>query len=93
MRDLRLLDESITLSSAIQLCGFSSVVGSLWQIVDIYTAEIAKNIYKWILQEGEFDVRRSAEGLHKAVRNLRDRTRMKERNDPLVWASFIHIGV
>ena len=30
-RDFRLLDESISLSSAIQLSGYPSVVGSLWQ--------------------------------------------------------------
>jgi tetratricopeptide (TPR) repeat protein len=92
MRNFRLLDESITLSSAIQLCGYPSVVGSLWQVMDNRSAEIAKDVYEWILQEGIFDVRRSAEGLHNAVRDLRDRTRFKTKTDPLVWAPFIHIG-
>ena len=95
MRDFRLLDESISLSSAIQLSGYPSVVGSLWQVMDSHSAEVARDVYEWILQgEGELDVRRSAEGLHKAVRDLRDRTRFKmKKTDPLVWASFIHVGI
>lgn len=32
MRNFRLLDESINLASAIQLCGYPAVVGSLWQV-------------------------------------------------------------
>jgi CHAT domain len=92
-RNFRLLDESISLSSAIQLCGYPSVVGSLWQLMDNHSAEVAKDIYEWILHEGELDFRRSAEGLHKAVYGLRDRTRHKMKTDPLVWASFIHVGI
>ena len=97
MRNFRLLDESINLSSAIQLSGYPSVVGSLWQVRDSHSAEVARSVYEWILKDGKFDGRRSAEGLHKAVRSLRDRTRVKFRstmeNDPLIWASYIHIGI
>ena len=97
MRNFRLLDESISLSSAIQLSGYPSVVGSLWQVIDSHSAEVARDVYEWILKEGELDVRRSAEGLHKAVRDLRDRTRIKlgshTKSDPLVWASYIYIGI
>ena len=43
------------------------------------------------------DGRRSAQGLHKAVRSLRDKTRLKVHSimmsDPIVWAPFIHIGI
>jgi tetratricopeptide (TPR) repeat protein len=93
MQNFRLLDESISLSSAIQLSGYSSVVGSLWQVMDSHSVEVARDIYKWILREGELDFRRSAEGLHRAVRDLRDRKRFKTKTDPLVWASFIHVGI
>jgi CHAT domain-containing protein len=93
MRNFRLLDESISLSSAIQLCGYPSVVGSLWQVRDSYSAEVARDVYAWILEEGELDVRRSAEGLHKAVRCLRDRSRFMMKHDPLIWAPFIYIGI
>ena len=94
MRNFHLLDESISLSSAIQLSGYPSVVGSLWQVIDRHSADVARDVYTWILEEkGELNVRRSAEGLHKAVRDLRDRTRFSTKSDPLVWASFIHVGV
>ena len=94
MRYFKLMDESISLSSAIQLSGYPSVVGSLWQLADNRSAEVAREVYKWIIQgEGELDVRRSAEGLHRAVCDLRDRTRFMRKTDPLVWASFIHIGI
>ena len=50
MRDFRLL-ESISLSSAIQLSGYPSVAGSLWQLMDSHSAEVARDLYKWILQK------------------------------------------
>jgi CHAT domain-containing protein len=93
MRNFHLLDESISLSSAIQLSGYPSVVGSLWQVIDRHSAEVAKDVYAWILEGGELEVQRSAEALHKAVRALRNRTRFCMKNNPLVWASFIHVGV
>jgi tetratricopeptide (TPR) repeat protein len=97
MRDLRLLDESISLSSAIQLSGYPSVVGSLWQVADNHSAEVARIVYEWILVADKLDVRRSAEGLHKAMRILRDSTRTNvgslRRSNPLVWAPYIYIGI
>jgi CHAT domain-containing protein len=97
-RDFRLLDESISLSSAIQLSGYPSVVGSLWEVTDNYSAEVAKDVYTWILEGGGgLDTQRSGEGLHRAVRVLRDKTRIDSRsainNDPLVWAPYIHVGI
>ena len=93
-RNLHLLDESISLSSAIQLSGYPSVVGSLWQVHDSHSAELSGDVYSWILNgKGELDVRRSAEGLHIALRDLRERTRFMRKHDPLIWASFIHVGI
>ena len=95
-RDIDLLDESISLTSAVQLSGYPSVVGTLWQVGDNYSAEVARDIYKWNLEgNGGFAARRSAEGLHNAVRNLRDKTRVNSRyrSDPLVWAPYIYIGI
>lgn len=93
MRDLHLLDESISLSSAIQLSGFPSVVGSLWQVTDNHSAQVAKEVYEWISADAKFNVERAAEGLHKAVLQLRDSTRFMRKQDPLLWASYIHVGI
>ena len=98
-RDFRLLSESINLSSAIQLAGYPSVVGTLWNVRDNHSAEIAKDVYAQILVENKLDTKCSAEALHHAVRSLRDRTRTvpgfkkKTQDDPFVWAPYIHLGV
>jgi CHAT domain-containing protein len=92
MRNLTLLDESISLSSAIQLSGYPSVMGSLWQVGDDYSAQVSRDVYKWISQ-GKLDIKRPAEGLHKAVCNLRDKMDFRMKNNPLCWASFIHISI
>jgi hypothetical protein len=60
---------------------------------------VARGVYKWMLKDGVLNILSSAEGLHREVRALRERTRevkgftKKVPSDPLVWASYIHIGV
>jgi len=99
IRDFRLLSESISLSSAIQLAGYPSVVGTLWHVSDERSVEIAKDVYAGMLVAKKLDPQRSAESLHHAVRNLRERTRTvpgfrrEVPDNPLIWAPFIHLGV
>lgn len=71
--DINLQDESINLSSAIQLSGYPFVIGSLWQVNDKYSAEVAFDVYGWMLEGGKLDTRRSAEGLYRGMRALRER--------------------
>ena len=100
--DMKLVDESITLSSAVHLAGYPSVVGTLWHVRDAYSPDVTKRVYAWML-DGEkydryFDTSRLAEGLHVAVHALRESTRQLEGfsrrvpNDPLIWASYIYVG-
>ena len=69
------------------------------ELVDSYSASsIARDVYSWILQGNNgLNGRRSAEALHKAVRDLRNKTRIglgaRKESDPLVWASYIHVGI
>ena len=97
--DIRLLDESISLSSAIQLSGYPSVVGSLWSVTDNHSAEIATDVYARMLDGSHLNTQRSAEALHWAVRALRERSCIepgftrKSTSDVLVWAPYIHIGI
>jgi CHAT domain-containing protein len=96
MQDFDLLDESITLASAIQLSGYPIVIASLWQIMDQQSAGVARHVYEWIIKDSELKAQYSAEGLHLAVRILREETRknLKSRKcDPLIWAPYIHIGI
>jgi tetratricopeptide (TPR) repeat protein len=100
-RSETLLDESIHITGACQLAGFASVVGTLWQISDKYSADIAASVYRAMADDGiTLDVVRAAEGLHHAVRELREETRkvvgFSKRSvdtDPLIWAVYIHVGV
>ena len=67
--------------------------------MDKDSADVAGDVYRWTLVGTRLDIKRSAEGLHRAVRELRDRTRkvaglgIQAKDDALVWAPFIHIGV
>jgi len=96
-RDFNLLDESINISSAVQLAGFPAVVGTAWHIMDKQSPEVSENVYRWMLQGGKLDIERCAAGLHRTVRALRDKTRVsksgKSSSDPLVWASYLHVGI
>ena len=93
-RNFPLLDESINLSSAIQLAGFPSVVGTLWEVEEDIAAEVAEEVYSKMLQGASgLNIERSAESLHEAVRALRERTRGFMKTLPLRWAPYIHIGI
>jgi hypothetical protein len=101
-RDLRLLDESIHLASAIQLAGFPSVIATLWKVQDEYSADVAKDVYNWMLEHGHgkhLDTTKSAEALHWAVLRVREKTKVipgfskRKPSDPIVWAPYIHFGV
>ena len=100
-QDLMLLDESIHLVSAVQLAGYPSVVGTLWQVTDKDSPEVARNVYARMFGGGDkLDPRHAAEGLHWAVKNLREKTRKppagfsrKLPSDPLVWSPYIHFGI
>ncbi|KAH7147652.1 CHAT domain-containing protein [Fusarium sp. MPI-SDFR-AT-0072] len=65
-------DESIHLISACQLAGFQHVVGTLWEVSDKSCVEISETLYESIRDEG-FSDRSVCWGLHKAMRQLRDK--------------------
>lgn len=99
MKDRRLSDEYINLTSAVQLAGYPSVIGALWQVGDAHSSDVETSVYKWMLNSNVFDTQKAAEGLHRAVRFLRDGARtvpgfaIRAPSDPLTWAPYIHLGV
>jgi hypothetical protein len=95
-RDLKLLNESIHLTGAFQLAGFPSVIGTLWQINDKRSAEIAKHVYSALITEdGNFDFRNACSGLHFGIRKVREELYKEgfRNSDPLTWAPYVHVGV
>lgn len=94
-----LLDESLHISSAFQLVGFRTVVATLWYCHVDHSKSIATRLYKHMLNESRVvSTKRTAAGLHHAVRALRDDlrkmngTRKLKPDDPLIWAAYIHTG-
>jgi CHAT domain-containing protein len=82
-------DEAIHLAAALQFCGFRSVVGTLWGMVDIDGPDIAEDFYRYMFREagGAGDFRDSAAALNHATREMRKRGVPIDR-----WINFIHIG-
>ncbi|PNP76822.1 hypothetical protein FNYG_09838 [Fusarium nygamai] len=74
IQDARHLDESVHLISGCQLAGFRHVIGTLCRVNDKTCVDVAVLTYEVICQKGLTDASVS-EGLHYAVRELRDRWR------------------
>jgi hypothetical protein len=79
----RLADEVIHLASAFQLAGYRHVIGTLWPIDDQPAVEFAELVYPTIAAGGDI-----AAAVHTATLTLRDHY----PDDPLVWASHVHVG-
>ncbi|EPE31134.1 hypothetical protein GLAREA_04101 [Glarea lozoyensis ATCC 20868] len=99
-RTIDLLDEGIHLTGAFQMAGFPRSIGSLWQVDDERSGMVSKIVWENMLGvDGTIDYGKAAEGLHKAVRALREAARwvegveMRFDDQPVVWAPFIYMGV
>jgi CHAT domain-containing protein len=80
---LTLVDESLHITGAFQLAGFRHVIGTLWEIDDAISLELAAAFYGPGNPGDE-----AAYALHAAVRGLRDRYPLA----PTLWAAHIHSG-
>ena len=104
----RLADEGIHLVSALQLAGFRHVVGTLWEVSDQHCVDVARVLYETIRDERMTDAA-VCRGLHRAVRELRDRRVERKRDgrdaklvglttqarEPMdfYWVPYVHFGV
>jgi hypothetical protein len=84
---LALADESVHLAGAFQLAGYRHVVAAMWPIADSIALKVATHVYTHISPDGE-SLADSATVLHDAVRKIR----ADYPNQPMLWASFVHIG-
>lgn len=84
-----LADEAIHLTSAFLLAGSRHVVGTLWTASDPIALRVATAFYRGLSAAGgEVDTARAAVALHNAVRAMRD----LRREDPSIWAPYLHAG-
>jgi CHAT domain-containing protein/tetratricopeptide (TPR) repeat protein len=85
-----LRDESIHLTSAFHIAGFTHVIGSLWSADDVVSAEIARlfytNLQRYKMDTNAVDI--VARALHSAIQIVSK----QHRGRPEVWAPFIHLG-
>ena len=88
-----LIDEGLHLAAAVQYCGFSSVVGTMWAMVDEDGRDLAEHFYKALFSpvqdEGMPHHERSAKALQFAVQRLRRRRWITLER----WVNFVHYGV
>ena len=84
-----LLNETITLASALHYAGYRHVIATLWSVLDAVAADLAAATYDALTVTGQFRPADAARALHSAVRQLR----AEYPGQPSVWAPFVHIGV
>lgn len=90
---------SLNLSSALQLAGYPSVIGTLWQVDDKSSVETVKDVYSGMLLGTNLDPELASRSLHYAIWNLRGRTphvpgfTRAVPDNPLIWAPYIHLGI
>ena len=87
-------NEVIHPAAALQFCGFRSVVGTLWEMMDADGPELAGRFYRRLLRQKkggpvQIDVRDTAEAMHKVVSAMR----LSKHVTPDRWIPFIHMGV
>jgi hypothetical protein len=93
MTEGSVVDEGLHLAAAVQYCGFCSVVGTMWAMVDNDGQDLAKNFYKALFSNSRQNRglpyhERSAKALQIALKKLR-----KERGiTPERWVNFVHYG-
>ncbi|KAI1385984.1 CHAT domain-containing protein [Hypoxylon trugodes] len=68
----KLQNETVHLISACQLAGFRHAIGSLWEVSDQYSADVAKTFYAAIINDGRLSDNGIAYALHAATKALRD---------------------
>jgi hypothetical protein len=83
-----LLNESITLASALHYAGYRHVIATLWSVYDSVAADVAAATYERLTAGGRFRAADSARALHAAVEPLRERY----PDQPSVWTPFVHVG-
>jgi CHAT domain-containing protein len=86
-------DEVLHLAAAVQFCGFRSVIGTMWAMVDEDGQDLAEHFYKVLFsnsrrEKGVPYYERSAKALRFAVKKLRRKKRITLER----WVNFVHYG-
>ncbi|KAI0534861.1 CHAT domain-containing protein [Xylaria digitata] len=90
MGTFRLGDEGLHTSGALQIAGFTHVVGSLWKVEDEVGVDIARVFYENLIgvETNSFNDRMVAAALREAVMRIREHYPSSWTK----WAAYIHSG-
>ena len=94
------LDEALHLAAAMQFCGFRSVVGTMWQLLDRDGPFLSGSVYAYLrysVQEGEIGFKQAAAAVRAAGLRLRERVNEEVTGDEgnvmtERWVNLVHIG-
>jgi CHAT domain-containing protein len=91
IKDETSFDENINLISACQIAGFRHVIGTLWNVQDDLSVEMAKMTYQELQDSGISD-ESICRGLHKATRELRRRWKGQRESYQSAWLATASDG-
>ena len=94
------MDEVLHLAAGIQFCGFRSVIGTMWKLLDRDGPILADAVYTYLkrdIAEDDFRFKMSAAAVREAALHRRHRKEDGEDGQDVCvmterWVNLIHIG-
>ncbi|KAJ1300337.1 hypothetical protein OPQ81_005158 [Rhizoctonia solani] len=87
--DGKLPDEAIHLASGMLMAGYSSVIATMWSVMDDDAPFVADKVYSQLMRDGTLGDGEAGKALHYAVQELREKVGEREFTR---WIPYIHIG-
>lgn len=84
-----LTEEGLNVAGAFQAAGYPSVVGTLWQVDDAFSAWFASALYQRLVVDGTLETALASQALHDVMDEFRRRLPRK----PILWAPYVHFGI
>jgi CHAT domain-containing protein len=95
-KDMRLKEEGLHLSGALQMAGVPNTVATWWEISDAVSVTVAKEFYEGLVGKGILNVGMAGEALHAVTLRLRNgylkERRRGEEFSALIWGAYVHFG-
>jgi CHAT domain/Tetratricopeptide repeat len=82
------LDEAIHLAAAMQFLGYRHVIATMWTIADPPAPDVADAVYTELTAGGTPCADHTALAMHHAIHALR----RQDPTNPILWASYTHLG-
>ncbi|EUC62771.1 aromatic di-alanine and TPR containing protein [Rhizoctonia solani AG-3 Rhs1AP] len=87
--DETLPDEAVHLASGMLMAGYSSVIATMWSVVDEDAPFVVDKVYSQLMVDGKLGNGEAGKALHNAVAELRTKVGEQEFGR---WVPYIHIG-